>query len=238
MGLFEKTWQLNQRYIVILLFVLALIVSLIAVFNADDDNFRNIFISISAGLIIALIQFGLSWYEYITIDKYRRMGIKNIYDNKYKEEMYGEKIKNAKQKIYLMGNTAGKFLEDFANLSSRTSTKQVLIEKLEKGVEVRILVGAKHIFDGQEKRLRDYADAQEIVSKLGDKYPNFECKYYIHEPTHSIFIFDNECFIGPIFSGISSFDIPFIHMYNESVFASNYIEYFNEEWNKANCDDN
>ena len=123
MGLFEKTWQLNQRYNVILLFVLALIVSLIAVFNAQDDNLKNIFISISAGLIIALIQFGLSWYEYITIDKYRRMGIKNIYDNKYKEEMYGEKIKNAKQKIYLMGNTAGKFLEDFANVSSRTSAK-------------------------------------------------------------------------------------------------------------------
>jgi hypothetical protein len=237
MGLFEKTWKLEQRHIVVIFFILFLIASLLLVFNLENENWKNIAISISAGLIIALIQFGLSWYEYVSIDKYRRMGIKNIYDDKYKEEMYGEKIKGAKQKIYLMGNTARKFLEDFANLSSRSPAKQVLIKQLEKGVEVRILVAAKQIFIGQEKRLRDYADAEEIIKNLRDQYTNFECKYYLHEPAHSIFVFDNECFIGPIFPGISSFDIPFIHMYNEKDFASSYIEYFNNEWNKANSND-
>lgn len=239
MGIFEKTWKLDQRYIVIVIFIFALIGSLWFVFNLSDENWKNIFISISAGLIIALIQFGLSWYEYTTIDKYRKMGIKNIYDNKYKEEMYGDKIYKAKQKICLMGNTAGKFLEDFANLNSKTSSKKILIEKLKNNVEVNILVGRKEIFVNQSNRLRDYERAKAIIDELLKQYPQtFKCKYYNHEPAHSIFIFDKECFIGPIFPDTSSFDVPFIHMYNESIFASNYIEYFNSEWEKSVEDDN
>lgn len=239
MGIFEKTWKLDQRYIVIVIFIFALIGSLLFVFNLSDENWKNIFISISAGLIIALIQFGLSWYEYITIDKYRQMGIKNIYDNKHKEDMYRDKIKKSKQKICLMGNTAGKFLEDFAYSDSKSLLKKILIEKLENNVEVNILVGRKEIFIEQPKRLRDYARAKAIIDELLKKYPQtFKCKYYDHEPTHSIFIFDNECFIGPIFPNTTSFDIPFIHMYNESTFASNYIEYFNSEWEKSVEDDN
>lgn len=239
MGIFEKTWKLNQRNVVIVIFIVALIVSLLFVFNLCDENLKNIFISISAGLIIALIQFGLSWYEYTTIEKYRKMGIKNIYDDKHKEEMYGDKINNAKQKICLMGNTAGKFLGDFADKDSRKVSKQFLIEKLKKGIEVKILIGKKTLFQGQSKRLRDYEDARAIIEHLKVDYPEkFKCKYYNHEPAHSIFIFDNECFIGPIFPNTTSFDIPFIHMYNESTFASNYIEYFNSEWEKSVEDDN
>lgn len=232
MGLFEKTFKLEQRYLIIISFLIALIASLFFVFTLCDENWKNIFISISAGLIIALIQFGLSWYEYKTIDKYRKMGIENIYDDKYREEMYGEKIDNAKQKVYLMGNTAGKFLGDFADKDAEKLSKQFLIKKLEKGIEVKILIGKKSLFEGQTKRLLDYARAKAIVIQLSE-YKNFKCKYYNHEPAHSIFIFDNECFIGPIFTGISSFDIPFIHMKNEKEFAKKYIKYFDTEWGKA-----
>lgn len=52
-------------------------------------------------------------------------------------------------------------------------------------------------------------------------------------PTHSIFLFDENCLIGPIFDNLESKDTPTIVAKKNSPFVKDYLEYFDSEWSEA-----
>lgn len=243
--IFKEKINLPIRWIVLIVFFLIIIVCSIYLFGVSkladknfDANLSSIIGGLIAGLIIAVVQFLLSWYEYKRNDLFEKIGVIDILNNKYKEDIYRNIIKNTKSRLWIMGNTADDFLNDFADVDNTENEKKVLLPILAQGVDVRILVAKKDfLFDERSKR--KYDNAASKLNILQSQYPNsFKVKFYDHEPTQSIFIFDNQCFVGPVFPGIPSRQTPALHMKNKSIFAKRYIKYFEDEWAKISANSN
>ena len=222
-----------------------LIISLIGTFyytydiNQQDDNQRiqdllfTITTSLTAGLIIALIQFLLDWKKHYQSEQLHILGVKKILSNREDEDYYRDKISESQDRLWILGNTSSRLLKDFADDRISKEKRRALIKALERGVEVKILVADKrHLATPKEKASFDVAKNRfrEIKSEFPDKF-NF--KYYSHQPNHSIFVFDNECFVGPIFKGLKSRDTPSIYTQTNKDFAKNYLSHFEDEWKNA-----
>lgn len=243
MKVFSSEIYLPMRWLILALFLILIIglscylfrCSLSATTNFDT-NLSSIVGGLIAGFIIACTQFLLSWFEYKRNDKLEKIGVIDILPNKYAEDKYRNILNNINHQLLIMGNTTHDFLNDFADESNSQAEKKVLLSKLVSGIEVKILIAKKEHLDSKAQKKFD--TSKERIDILTKKYTNFKVKFYDHEPTQSIFIFDNECFVGPVFPTKTSRETPALHMKNESEFAKKYIEYFNTEWEKAVDSDN
>lgn len=242
MIIFSEKVNFPMRWVILLLFlcVVGLLAMYLFVWSSNsetniDANISSIISGLTVGFIVACTQFLLSWYEHKKYDKFEKLGVINILSNKYNEDTYRETINNLKTRLWIMGNTVDDFLKDFADEDNSVPEKKILLSKLAQGIEVKILVANKLNLN-DEKAKNKYDNAQPTLNKLKAQYSNFQVEYYDHIPTQSIFVYDNQCFIGPVFSGITSRQTPALHMITESLFAKKYIEYFENEWANARAD--
>lgn len=238
MKIFSSSFHLPIRWVILVLFFLLIACLIIYLFKYSatastnfDANLSSIVGGLIAGLIIACTQFLLSWFEYKRNDKLERIGVIDILTNKYAENKYRDIIKNLQANLFIIGNTTHDLLNDFADETNSQDEKKVLLSKLATGLNVKILIAKREYLDCRAQTKFD--NSREKINQLTLRYPNFQIKFYEHVPTQSIFIFDEECFVGPVFPGKSSRETPALHMRNESEFAKKYIEYFNNEWDKA-----
>lgn len=245
MNILKGSLNLPKRWII--LFVFLLLIGIIALYlfyfsnlatTNFDTNLASVLGGLIAGLVIATMQFLLSWFESKRNDLYEKIGVIDILNNKYNTDSYKNIIKNIDNKLWIMGNTADDFLTDFADIDNTESEKKVLLPILAKGADVRILIG-KRDFLSDERAKKKYDNAELKLQTLKSQYPNsFHVKYYNHEPSQSIFIFDDECFVGPVFPSVPSRQTPALHMKNKSKFAQRYIKYFEDEWENVRVDQN
>ena len=130
-----------------------------------------------------------------------------------------------------MGVTAKRFFEHFADMSKGArGNARVLLDALNRGVKVEILLPSKEFL--KEDKQGSYDQVHQVWQKILETYPCVDIKinYFRHVPAHSIFIVDNKCIVGPVFENVESKNTPALHLENESPFAVNYIEHFDEEW--------
>lgn len=239
MNIFSKNVNLPMRWIILGVFFIVIIGLSTYLFywaksaNTNfDTNLSSVVGGLVAGFIIALAQFLLSWYEHKKYDKFEKLGVLDILNNKYNEETYRTIINNTQKRLWIMGNTVDDFLKDFADEANSVPEKKVLLSKLAQNIEVRVLVAKKdHLHDPRAKSKFD--NAQPALNDLKSRFQNFKVKYYDHIPTQSIFVYDTQSFIGPVFTGITSRETPALHMNTSSLFAKKYIEYFEKEWDSA-----
>ncbi len=213
--------------------VLVFIVSILSylLFFTDISNSAKgsgIISGLFTGFIIVSCQIWLSWYEFRKIDEYNELKIKKILSDRKDPVYYGDLISKAKKEIKIQGVTALSFLDDFANENPNAlENKKVLLKALEGKVKVQILIADKSILDNRHKRKAE--EAENKLKQLSSNI-NFEYKYYIHQPAHSIVIIDDGCIVGPIFPDVDSRDTPAIHLKRDSQLAKYYEAYFNNEW--------
>jgi hypothetical protein len=189
------------------------------------------FFAFALGIAIPLLQRLFSLDEAKRIEGFIKLGLLRVLEHRDSEEQYRDRIRSTKKKLYIMGHTAKRLIEDFADQNGRTE-KKVLLEALSRDVKVRILVAKKEYL--LESKQNDFLQTQVKMKKIKQQYSeNFHVRYYDHIPAHSLFLFDNDCLIGPIFTEIESRDTPTLDMKYDSIFASKYIEHFDKEWEKA-----
>lgn len=187
-----------------------------------------------AGLIVALLQFLLNWLEYTKIDKFTKLSIKEVKLDRADRKFYENLIRKSKSEISIMGVTANRFMEHFADLNSIHQQNKIIAEALNRGVKLKILVPKDDKLNSDDKAKAEITKKQFEKLKESPNGNNFEYRYFDHEAVHSIFIVDNECLIGPVFSHITSRDTPAIHFSDKrSAFAVKYIEYFDTVWGNA-----
>jgi len=235
-----------QMVAIIILSFIALITFLIAYFNKDDNFWLTVAGGIFTGMLVAVAQYFVSLAEYKEIDKayqelrekekeikeFKRMGVKKVLSGRDDPEVYGSIIENSQDRIWVMGNTASRLLDDFANENGSTSYKDALLKFLEKGGEVKILIAEKrYLFRDKDKKRFDFAKIE--LDKLNKKYDKFNFAYFKHIPTHSIFVFDDYCLLGPIFNNLESKATPALAMDTNSEYAQKYINYFDGQWAEA-----
>lgn len=216
----------------ILLFLIALLTILygLEIPYFSDPKWLAIISGLLTGFIVALFQTILSLSEIRELDKYRQLKIQEILPRRNNRDYYKNMISKAKNKIYIQGVTAQRFLHDFANKEDTEEGSTVLLSALGKGVEVRILVAAQDFLSNEEDKKKSGMADQKL--KELTKYSNFKFAYYSHEPTHSIVTIDEQSIVGPIFSGTASEHTPAIHLKNSSEFVEKYLKYFKDEWKK------
>ena len=191
------------------------------------------FASLIAGLFVAVIQFILAWNSYRANEKINTLKIKDVLLNRDNREFYENYIKEAEESILMMGVTGSRFMDHFANTDPNADQRaKVLIKRLKAGVNVKILVPLSNHLDGDDKKKAEMVESK--YKDLESEYPNFECRYFNHQPTHSVFKVDNECIVGPVFPGVSSKYTPAIYLKSTSSYAKKYLDYFNAEWKESN----
>lgn len=184
------------------------------------------------GLVVAIIQYLLAWFEFRELSRLRGFKIKSILITRDDASYYGNLIRGAEKRIDLIGVTAYRFLEDFASATSPKDEKRVLTDALTRKVEVRILIADSAYLD--EKQQQKAAGAIERLAELKANYSKtFDYRYYKHAPTHTLFRVDGECIVGPQFQHLPSKDTPAVHTVCDSTFAAPYLRYFDEEWDRA-----
>lgn len=234
MKIFNKQIEISViRLITILLFFAILLLGYIFFFTKQNEKANTVFSGLFTGLIVALFQLIMGWYEYSQIDKFKSMKIKDVRVDRDGRDFYESLIKRAKSQVKIMGVTAFRFMSDFADPDSTQERAKVLLSAMAKGVKVHILIPDPQYLDSQEQK-NLAASAKQRLDRVAKEYPqNFTYKYFNHIPTHSIFQIDDLCIIGPVFPHLASKDTPAIFLESTSPFAKKYLEYLEDEWNKV-----
>lgn len=230
MNFFEKVIKVRlYKVVLVCLEILAFVSFAIYWWYATDSRVAGLFGGFTAGFVVAFIQLLFSWYEHTEIEAIKRLGIKKILPHRDDEQLYRKVILSARKEISLLGNTANRFLIDFADDSR--DDKKALINVLNDGVSVKILLPKpSHLSIEDKRRAKNSA---ELLKKLSDKYSLFDYRYFDHIPYHNLLLSDNNCLVGPIFPHIASKDCPAIFTDKDSVFVSPYLKHFEDEWERA-----
>lgn len=234
MNIFKTNIKIRATFIVIACLTFATIAVWIWYKNSDDAKVSTILGSLFAGLIVAIIQFFIAWQDYKQTEKLKELELIKVLYNRDSRTFYEEYISRSKRKINMMGVTASRFFNDFADDSpNATSNAKVLLDALRRNVKVRILLPDSEFVDENKKQDVDKVKLQ--VTSIKNKYSNcsLEVKYFKHVAAHSIFNVDDKCIVGPVFPEVESKYTPALFLRNSSPLADKYLTYFEYEWNKA-----
>lgn len=233
MRLFKTILNIYLYKLIIVSVAIVVLVLLLLYYKEIDAKHTALLGGLATGLIVAGLQLLLSWTEHIENEKIKRLRVKQILATRDDEKLYRSIIDNANRRIFMLANTAYRFLEDFADEDMTRQDKRALIQALERGVSVEILLpDAKYLTleDDKYKAKISARKFSNLKTKFGDK---FQVRYYNHSPAHNLLIVDHECLAGPIFPDISSKNSPAIYTDDESPFIKPYLKYFEVEWDKA-----
>ena len=140
MNLYEDYIKFNLAKVIGIVFIAVCITAIIWNFNTKDPQWSGLVAGLASGFAVATIQYFLSWYDYVKIDKYEKLKIKDIRPDRDNRQLYESLIKKAKNEIIILGATANRLINDFANESSNNDNNKVLIFALSRGVKVKILL--------------------------------------------------------------------------------------------------
>jgi hypothetical protein len=233
MEIMKRLMTISVIKLIILLVFLGVIALGYWTWSTDGNLYPKRF-SILSGLltggVIGLFQLFLSWFEHRKIEKFENMKILDVMSNRDDRKFYEGLIKKSKNEISVMGVTASRFTEHFADTKGDREDTKVLLSAMSRGVKVRILLPEPKHLGNIDKQLAE-GKVKEAFTAIKADYPNrFEFKYFDHLPTHSIFIVDNKCILGPVFPDISSKDTPAVFLEKSSRFAQKYLAHFETEW--------
>lgn len=236
MGIFGIKINISVFKLIILSTLIAIVILGYFVWAANGELNPKKFSILSGlltGFIVGLFQLLLSWYEHRKIQKFEEMRIIDVMKHRDNRTFYQDLIEKSKSEISVMGVTASRFVEHFAATESTRAESKVLLLAMTRGVKVKLLLPKSEFLQGDDKREAENKVKTAFEKIKAENSTNFEFKYFNHLPTHSIFIIDDQCILGPVFPNVSSKDTPAIHSYSDSPFAKEYLKHFNDEWQNA-----
>lgn len=233
MGVFEKNVKMSLSKIIFIVLCVIFVVAVAIYYWIDDPSniWGAVFGSLAAGLIVAIIQYLIAWQDYKQTEKLKELKLIEVLYNRSARNKYADYIKNCNRKLDVMGVTAVRFFNDFADTSVQApDDATVLINALNRRVHVRILLPSDEFLPDSKK-----ADSAKVKAKYRElhQYQNLEIRYFSHTAAHSIFRIDDTCIIGPVFPELESKNTPALHVMKSSPMALNYMDYFDSEWDKA-----
>lgn len=238
MSLYNKKLSISMPWAIVVVVVLLLMVfGTISIRMTDKGILASegplwVFASgVVSGLVVTLAQFCLSWADAKAIDRFRRMGVENVLTTRDEEAYFGQLIRKARSQVDVLGSTATRLMEDFADPNSPKAEKRVLIEALKNGVQVRILVATPARLDASDQ-YKCPATRQRFEAIVA-AYPNFEVRYFDAMPIAAFVRADHEIVVGPLLPGVESKHTPALHVYNNSPYAASYLNYFDKTWATA-----
>ena len=234
MNIFKTNIKIRATVIIIAVLFLVAIGVGVWFWISGNEKLSAILGSLFAGLIVAIIQFIIAWQDYKQTEKLKKLELIEILYDRDSRSFYEEYIRQSKRKIDMMGVTASRFFNDFADDSpNATPNAKILLNALSHNVKVRILLPSSEFVDANKKQ--DVENVKQKVRAIRNAYQkcSLEVKYFKHVAAHSIFNVDDKCIVGPVFPEVESKYTPALFLRNSSPMAIKYLTYFEDEWNKA-----
>lgn len=234
MNIFKINIKIRVTVIIITVLFLATIGIGVWFWISKNEKISAILGSLFAGLIVAIIQFVIAWQDYKQTEKLKELELIEVLYNRDSRTFYEEYLRQSKRKINMMGVTASRFFNDFADDSpNATPNAKVLLYALKRNVKVRILLPSSEFVDANKKQ--DIENVKQKVEAIKSTYLNcsLEVKYFKHVAAHSIFNVDDKCIVGPVFPEVESKYTPALFLRNSSPMAGKYLTYFEYEWDRA-----
>jgi hypothetical protein len=226
---FERFIRVRLYKIVIGALLVATVICTVIYFTTNWLKIEPIMAGMVTGLIVALVKYLLDWNEHQEIETIKKLGIQRILPHRDDKIYYQRLLAGAEHDIVVLGNTALRFLDDFAH-STRTDSR-ALFEALGRGVQVRVLVPTPEYLPIEDRPRAEMANRR--MAQIARESSNFQYRHFNHLPTHSLVKVDNECLFGPVFSFVKSKDSPTIHADADSALVVAYLQYFENEWTQA-----
>jgi len=123
--------------------LISLIIGVIYFCYTTNPKLGNILGGAFVGLLIATIQYLIIIDERIKLDKIKALKVKNVLFHRAEQGYYRGLIMEAKLEINVMGVTAIRLLQDFANSNSISTENKVIFEALNRNVNIRIILPTK-----------------------------------------------------------------------------------------------
>jgi hypothetical protein len=184
------------------------------------------------GLMVAAGQYLMSWGEFAEIGRLRDIGIERALLARDDKKYYGDLLRKARLNVWVLGVTAGRFIDDFADAQSPREENSVLLGALRRKVHVRILVAMPTHLEATSVQQAERARVR--FEALRKEFPDyFEFKYFDHAPNQSFVRVDQAVIVGPMLRGVESKNSPALHIRTDSPLAGPYVENFEREWNDA-----
>lgn len=189
-----------------------------------------IFSGLLTGLLVAFVQYLLSWHDHGEAEAIQRLGIRRIVPHRDDKGFYRGLLEQSRDEVLLLGNTASRFLEDFCHSSRADSC--ALLRALERGVRVRFLLPESQHLSAKDRARGKQAQARML--ELQGAYPEkFQVRLFGHPSAHSIMKVDSQCLVGPLFPDVASKDSPAILASADSLLLLEYLKYFEREWSSG-----
>ena len=239
--IYDRHVSIRLSLIVLAGLVIALaIVGVLYALGDEGTKLGSLLGGLVATFIAVLIQFLLTLAHHREIERLKRMGFRDILAHREdRKRYYATLLGNARQHVEFIGKTAHSFLDDFAVDDPGASvTDRLLLDALERGVRMRILVADKSDLPKSKKKQHDRA--AERMRSIAQRYPDlFEHGCLSEPPTQTWVTADRRCVFGPVFPSVSSRTTPAIHADSDSPFLEQYTRYFDDQWDrwvKSNAD--
>lgn len=234
MEIFGKNYRVPAILIISILLVALFFVVIVVYWNTEERGKLGALLgSLAAGLVVAVLQLFIAWYDYAKNAELRKLELKEILYDRDSRAKYEDYIKKSKSHIDVMGVTASRFFDHFGDLDKNASKgAKALIYALERGVQVRLLLPYEKYLLSEENKNKA-KNALEKYKKLADRYSDIEIRFFDHSPAHSIFRIDDTSIVGPVFPEVESKYTPALHLKNTSPIALKYLNYFEYEWTLA-----
>ena len=143
-NLFVK--HISIRLSIIVFILLILIICFLGSYfikGTSGTKSNTILGGLIAGLIVFIIQFILSWNEHRAMEEIKSLEIINVLPHREDRQFYQSYIDKARKRIDMMGVTAIRFMEHFADYQSKRRETRILLDALDRDVKVRILLPKK-----------------------------------------------------------------------------------------------
>jgi hypothetical protein len=234
-NIFTNVWTLTSfRTIIILLIIIVCIIFFANPVSWSDNNSQLILGTLS-GLLVGFCILALQvFFDFENLKMHKtiqKSSLKEVLENRKNKQYYHNILTNAEKRIWIMGDTASRFLKDFGG--SDEDDKQLIDELLNRDVEIRLL-----LFGKGARREQSTPYITKYTKKPGFEQYDFDASKFIPQ---SIFIVDNVCILGPILGDQNnekndpeSRNTPAMHFNQvESIYTKPHLKYFEKIWNAS-----
>ena len=214
--------------VVILLTVGGVVAGLFTIQNATA-------VAVLGGLLGGLVVYAISFLTDIgrwrQLDRFNRMGIKDILSTRHQVTYYGPIVSRARTEVLVMGTSCHRFINDF--MDDRSDDK-VLLDQLRKHIDltVRILIPTAGRMDDESRAKFDLV--KEKLRRVMNEFPGrVELRRFDDVARLSMVMVDEELITGPVFPGIESRQSPAVHVDRRTEYGTKFKDFFDDLWDKS-----
>jgi hypothetical protein len=199
--------------------------------SPENSKMVGLIGGILTGLLVYLATFLTLLRPLQELDRFHRMGIKGLLDNRHDEVYYRNLVARSRVRVDVMGTSCSRFVRDFLDVDADDKT---LIDALVKRplLKVRLLIpNDAHMSEEVKNSISaTLTHLAAVRTRLGDRV---ELRRFDDEARHSLVITDSDLVAGPVFDDHRSRHAPAVHVATETLFGQKYITYFEKVWSCA-----